>query len=119
MPKQFKAWDTKEKKWIEEFFVSSNGKIVPYEYAEHHMFVEDTYNKNTIRIDFTGLFDDKGVPLYSKDAVEFWDTAQGENKVYSILENDPESLIRFKYRTKLWNHHGFIGSSLDHPELIK
>jgi len=114
MPKQFKAWDTKEKKWIEYFAFFPNGVIVEFGNNGNQQI-----NENAILIRFTGLFDKNGAPIYEGDI-----TSDERKIVFDYGMFVPFYDFGRQERiedvgTDWWSNCSVLGSSLDHPELIK
>ena len=144
MPNQFKAWDTKERKWIEEFTINKYGQV-----GEETMYDGFIPNHDAILIRFTGLFDENKKPIYDKDIVKgqfieynpctdgyikrekmggviFWSYAGYQFKVIeSMCDKKRDGMVNYFDFTdnQRWSSHfsdmKALGSSLDHPELIK
>ena len=63
MENEFKAWDVKNKKWLEEFYISQTGKVLIPNFNYYPREIEEI--DNVIIVNFIGRYDINNKKIYN------------------------------------------------------
>jgi uncharacterized phage protein (TIGR01671 family) len=142
---KFRAWDFDNKKWIMDFLFSKKGTICIWDRSE----IKFEYISDNIQIlQFTGLDDKNGNPIYEGDILKhewtndidfgllgqeqkmvshyevYWAIGHGGFAITGIerslsQKNYPPSMSETYFGPILVSQTEIIGNKFEHPELLK
>lgn len=117
---KFRAWDVKRKKWVTDFSVSNEGKVMCIASCLSYGGVHET---KVELVQFIGLHDRKGKEIYDVD-VMLW--PDGYKQVIGFNEKHTETSVR-DIETSFGYHFDsqhpveqgeVIGNFYENPELV-
>ena len=112
-PIKFRVWDFFHKQWITGAAIELNGCIINTSFAEPET--------NCVALQYTGLTDKNGVPIYEGDIINL---KFGELNANLVVKWD--KYMGLKYHNGGWTslvhvdtHGEVIGNIFEHSELLK
>lgn len=131
--RKVRGWDSKNKRWVTDFFMSSNGGYIfvdNNEYYESQASVvgfEDCVNelKDITIVEFTGLVDNNGVDIWEGDLLQ---NKSGRICVvkrhkYIFFDCEPVKIVNHDnsdcFKPNLWKLLVKVGNIYESPELMK
>ena len=101
MPKRtvkFRAWDEKEKKWLDYFGLDQYGCVLEHVFAGFGP-LEKFLNEDAILQQYTGLKDSDGKDIYDGDIIAF----QQNEPQFDLVRNYIGHAMENKYAVVFWN----------------
>ena len=106
---KFRAWDTKDKRWLEDFILGYDGVVLANEVCSW----KGMYGYEPVLMQYTGLKDKNGKEIYEGDIVQYGHGNYKHTERF-VVEFDPDGygvLSESTYACKV------IGNIYENPEL--
>lgn len=124
MPK-FRAWDKRFSEFVEDFFVSEDGKI--YKKSTDTgcgIAISRETSDKVILMQSTGLFDENGVEIFEGDIVKMAKDVYSESTYYEVVRHRGGAyrLESKQHGCELWLRHtdcDVVGNIYENPELLE
>ena len=115
---KFRAWDTKEKRMIEQgLFIECNGLVFHDEGDMGYLLKEIAKKDRYILLQFIGLKDKNGKEIYEGDILSCEPYLWSKMKEYIIVEIKKGFGVNFEwYYNYKWE---VIGNKFENPKLLK
>lgn len=122
---KFRAWDKRFSEFVEDFFVSEDGKIYKKSTnTGYGIAISRETSDKVILMQSTGLFDENGVEIFEGDIVKMSKDVYSEPTFYEVVRHygGAYRLESKQHGCELWLRHTdceVVGSIYDNPELLE
>lgn len=122
---KFRAWDKRFSEFVEDFFVSEDGKIYKKSTnTGYGIAISRETSDKVILMQSTGLFDENGVEIFEGDIVKMSKDVYSEPTFYEVVRHygGAYRLESIQHGCELWLRHTdceVVGSIYDNPELLE
>ena len=122
---KFRAWDKRFSEFVEDFFVSEDGKIYKKSTnTGYGIAISRETSDKVILMQSTGLFDENGVEIFEGDIVKMSKDVYSEPTFYEVVRHygGAYRLESIQHGCELWLRHTdceVVGSIYDNSELLE